>query len=207
MLNSRNVSPIVLLLVYLPPSSSRYSVSAKELPACIDRLLNSLISEHSISVPHFCVLGDFNLPKSQWKTLSSSVDFELHVLDILSSHFLTPVIINTPVHIANNDLDNILVSDRSLFNPYSIDSGPKISDHYPLIFECIISQQLVLVSSPLQYTFNDMRSLNNLRRYWQPFDYSNQPSSTVEEFYIHLQDAITLTLIKKRIKRVKWPYY
>ena len=67
-LNSRNVSPILLLLVYLPPSSSRFSVSANELSACIDSLFNSFISEHSNSVPHFCVLGDFNLPKSQWKT-------------------------------------------------------------------------------------------------------------------------------------------
>ena len=206
-LNSRNISPILLLLVYLPPSSSRYSVSANELSACIDSLLNSLISEHSISLPHFCVLGDFNLPKSQWKTLSSSVDYELHVLDILSNHFLIPIIINTPTHIANNVLDNILVSDPSLFNLLSIDSVANISDHYPIIFECIISEQLVLVSSPLQYNFNNLRSLNNFRSYWQPFDYSNHPSSTVEEFYLHLHNAIALTLVKKRTKRVELPYY
>ena len=206
-LNSRRVSPILLLLVYLPPFSSRYSVSTNELSACIDSLLNSLISEHSISVPHFCVLGDFNLPKSQWKTLSSSVDYELHVLDFLSNHFLTPITINTPTLIANNVLDNILVSDPSLFDLLSIDSLANISDHCPLFFECIISEQLVLVSSPLQYNFNSMRSLNNFRSYWQRFDYSNHPSSPVEEFYLHLHNAIALTLVEKRTKSVKLPYY
>ena len=163
MLNSRNVSPILLLLVYLPPSTSRYSVSAKKLSACIDSLLNCLISEHSNSVPHFCVLGDFNLPKSQWKTLRSSVDYELHVLHILSNRFLTPIVFNTPTHIASNVLDNIVVSDPSLFNLLSIDSGANINDHYPIIFECIVSEQLVLVSNPLQYNFNNMHSLNNFR--------------------------------------------
>ena len=139
-LYSRNVSPVLLLLFYLPPSSSRYSVSAKELSACIDRLLGSFISEHSKSEPHFCVLGDFNLPKSKWKTLSSSIDYELHVFDFLSNHFLTPIIINTPTHIAENVLDNILVSNRSLFNLILVDSGANISDHYPINFEFNISE-------------------------------------------------------------------
>ena len=139
--------------------------------------------------------------------MSSSVDYELHVLDILSNHFLTPIIINTPTHLANIVLDDILVSDPSLFNQLSIDSGANISDHYPIFFECIISEQLVLVSSPLQYNFNNLRSLNKFRSYWQPFDYSNHPSSTVEEFYLHLHNAIALTLVKKRTKRLKLPYY
>ena len=52
-----------------------------------------------------------------------------------------------------------------------------------------------------------MRSLNNFRSYWQPFDYSNHPSSTVEDFYLHLHSAIALTLVKKRTKRIKLPYY
>ena len=52
-LNSRNVSPILLLLVYLPPSSSRYSVSANELSACIDSLLNSLSLNIQILYPIF----------------------------------------------------------------------------------------------------------------------------------------------------------
>ena len=156
-LNSRNASPILLLLVYLSPSSSRYSVWTNELSACIDILLNSFIAELSKFVPRFCVLGDFNLPKSQWKALSSSVDYELHVSDILSNHFFTPIIINAPRHIAKNVLDNILVSDPSLFNLLSNDSGANISDHYPIIFDCIFSEQLVLVSSPLQNNFNTMR--------------------------------------------------
>ena len=205
MLNSRNVSPKLLLLVYLPPSSSRYSVSTNELSACIDILLNSFIAELSKSVPQFCVLGDFNLPKSQWKALKSSVDYELHVLDILSNHFFTPIIINAPRHIANNVLYNILGSDPSIFNLLSIDWGTNISDHYPTISDCIFSEQLVLVSSPLQKNFNTMRSLNNFRRYWQLFEYSNHPSSFVEEFYSHLHNAIALTLVKKRTKLVKLP--
>ena len=202
-LNSRNVSPILLLLVYLPPSSSRYSVSANELSACIDSLLNYSVSEHSISVLHFCVLGDFNLPKSQCKTLSTSVDHEIQILDILNNQFLSPITINTPMYIANIFLNNILVSDRSLSNLLSIDSSANISDHYPIIFECNVSEQLLLVSRPLQH----MRSLNNFRSYWQLFDYSNHPSSTVEEFYLHLHSAVAPTLVKKRTKRIKLPYY
>ena len=104
-------------------------------------------------------------------------------------------------------MDNILVSDPSLFNLLSIDSGANISDHYLIIFECIFSEQLVLVSRPLQYNFDNMRSLNNFRSYWRPFDYSIHPSSTVEEFYLHLDSAIALTLVKKRTKRKKLPYY
>ena len=64
-----------------------------------------------------------------------------------------------------------------------------------------------MVSSPLQYNVNNIRSLNNFRSYWQPFDYSTHPSSTVEEFYLHIHNAIALTLVRKRTKCVKLPYY
>ena len=76
LLNSRSETPVLLLLIYLPPSKSPYSVSASDLSACIDSLFNTKIIGQLYPEPKLCILGDINLPKTQWKTMTSSVDYE-----------------------------------------------------------------------------------------------------------------------------------
>ena len=57
---------------------------------------------------HICLLGDFNFPKTDWSTFSSSSARETGFLNILDDYELCPTILSS-THNCGNYLDNILV--------------------------------------------------------------------------------------------------
>ena len=130
---------ILFVLLYLPGKGSDYRVDHIDIQACIDLSTSELMSLFPKSSITLCVLGDFNCPNTNWAEMSSADHYESGFLEIVSQLALTPIIFNK-THNEGNVLDNILVSDESLFHLIAINENVQdLSDHFPILFSSSVN--------------------------------------------------------------------
>ena len=202
-------SALIFLLVYLPPKTSSYVVSPQELSNCIDHAKES----SSTFIPssytfNFCLLGDFNMPDTDWNSMYSASSFENQYLDIFISHGLSASI-NFPTHKDGNILDNILLENVNQFDDFLVDNDLLLSDHSPILFNCVISN-LSSKSTPLasSYSFNSAKQISSFIDSWSIYTFTDCPSAaTVDSFYSHLNYIIPQTFSRKTKKRLNSPFY
>ena len=86
-----------------------------------------------------------------------------------------------------------------------IDSGAFFSDHYPVLFEFILTDQLQLLGSKPQmcYSCVSIQSVAKFRGYWFLFSFQTHPYYRIDEFYSHIHTAITLCLERKESKLIQ----
>ena len=138
----------------------------------------------------------------------STSSLENQYLDIFVSHGLSASI-NIPTHKAGNTLDNIMLENINQFDDFLVDSDRLLSDHYPILFNCLIPNSL-LKSTPLasSYSFNSAEQISSFIDSWSNFTFTDFPSSaTVDSFYSHLNSIIPLTFSRKTKKRLNNPFY
>ena len=105
-------SALLVILVYLPYPSP-YEVSMNDLEHFFDAAACSFRYKYpSNQYSHsLCVLGDFNLPSTDWKLMYSSSAREQQFLNLFSDYGLSPLILNKSTHRDGNNLDNVLCGD------------------------------------------------------------------------------------------------
>ena len=102
---------VLFILVYLPPQGSQYEVTTTSLASVLHHGLTfmlSFIENIAFEYRHICLLGDFNFPKTDWSTFSSSSARETSFLNILDVYESCPTILSSK-HNRGNFLYNILV--------------------------------------------------------------------------------------------------
>ena len=202
-------SALIFLLVYLPPLTSSYVISPQELSNCIEHAKQS----SSSLVPSgytcsFCLLGDLNLPDTDWNSMYSTSSFENQYLDIFVSHGRSASI-NIPTHKAGNTLDNILLENVNQFDDFMVIKDLFLSDQYPILFDCLISSSSSK-SNPLasSYSFNSAKEISSFIDSWSYFTFTDFPSSaTVDSFYSYLNLFAPQTFSRKTKKRLNNPFY
>ena len=128
-------------------------ISPQELSNCIEHAKQS----SSSLVPSgytcsFCLLGDLNLPDTDWNSMYSTSSFENQYLDIFVSHGLSASI-NIPTHKAGNTLDNFLLENVYQFDGFMVIKDLFLNDQYPILFNCLIPSSSSK-SNPLASSLN-----------------------------------------------------
>ena len=117
------VNDYLLTAVYKSPSQSK----------CDNlKLFDFLKNVPSNSV----IIGDFNFPKIDWRTMTptgAKVEMELF-LDSIQESFLNQLV-RSSTHRAGNILDLVLVNNENTIHDMQILEEQAISDHFPMIIE------------------------------------------------------------------------
>ena len=200
---------ILFVLLYLPGKGSDYRVDHIDIQACIDLSTSELISLFPKSSITLCVLGDFNCPNTNWAEMSSADHYESGFLEIVSQLALTPIIFNK-THNGGNVLDNILVSDESLFHLIAINENVQdLSDHFPILFSSSVNTpKNPIVNNSLTYSFNSTEKMINFIYSWNEFSYQEYPCpENVAQFYEFLNHSLASCFSKVTKKRKNSPFY
>ena len=200
-------SALLVILVYLPYPSP-YEVSMNDLERFFDAAACSFRYKYpSNQYSHsLCVLGDFNLPSTDWKLMHSSSAREQQFLNLFSDYGLSPLILNKSTHRDGNNLDNVLCGVHAFPLTFQIIETDHLSDHYPIFmnFEKFVQPEL----SYSEYYFLNHANLVSFENSWNDFAFDPYPSeSNVMDFYNHLWNNIETSFSKKRKKRITNPFY
>ena len=124
--------------------------------------------------------------------------FKNQYVDIFVSHGLSASI-NTPTHKAGNTLDNILLENVSHFNDFVVINDISLSDHYPILFNCLISGSLLKSTSlASSYCFNSAKQISSFILSLPNFTFTGFASSTnSDSFYSHLKFIIPQSFTQK----------
>ena len=200
-------SALLVILVYLPYPSP-YEVSMNDLERFFDAAACSFRYKYpSNQYSHsLCVLGDFNLPSTDWKLMHSSSAREQQFLNLFSDYGLSPLILNKSTHRDGNNLDNVLCGVHAFPLTFQIIETDHLSDHYPIFmnFEKFVQPEL----SYSEYYFLNHENLVSFKNSWNDFAFDPYASeSNVMDFYNHLWNNIETSFSKKRKKRITNTFY
>ena len=197
---------IHFILVYLPPNCSHYTVDVRTLNDFILQAKTAALRENSQLNFSVCLLGDFNLPSTDWLSMSSTCSSENAFLDLFHQHSLFPTNFQA-THKAGNVLDNILITENFHFE-VNVKSNVTLSDHFPLVFECFIEKTPYQFDPLLStYSFNSYEGISVFSNSWSNFSFESYPSNVVSSFYSHLLAMIPVAFRKKTKKRLFNPFY
>jgi hypothetical protein len=166
------VTDLIVMCVYIPPSQISKAIKP------LDAVMEFLDKKYPIATK--IIVGDFNMPDIDWKTMSVRVGSQRRVIHQAFMHFLIEnnlsQIVTEPTHVQGNILDLVLTDDMDRVQNMSI-VNPGLSDHYMLEFK-----------------------INEVKRNWKPFDkkinlYSKADSSSIRH---HL--ALTLQKVEKAVE-------
>ena len=126
---------VLFIFVYLPPQGSHYEVTTTSLASVLHHgsTFMLIFNENlAFEYRHICLLGDFNFPKTDWSTFSSSSARETSFLKILDDYEMCRTFLSS-THNRGNSLDNILVPS-SLTGCIDCHVLPltRFSDHAPI---------------------------------------------------------------------------
>ena len=120
---------VLFILIYNPPVSSRYRVSASNILHLID------LSIHDYSIKNdekVVIRGDFNLPDFRCELTNIGPSHEYgHFSEFLFQHGYNQLI-DKPTHSHGKILD--LVFSNFDVNVRDVDSEANLSDHFPITF-------------------------------------------------------------------------
>ena len=120
---------VTLSCVYIPPNPS-------------DSYMHDLISNLTwLCYPvqpinrHYIITGDFNLPDTNWDTLSTTSSSSSAFCDFIFNNSLTQLI-DQPTHVKGNILDHVLSNSDELVTNLTISSNNSwiSSDHFVITF-------------------------------------------------------------------------
>ncbi len=154
--------PLLCVLVYRPPKVSTTFIHE----------LSEFLSNQVSRCDRLLVLGDFNIhvccpSKPMVKNFMSLMD---------SLNFVQSV--SSPTHNRGHILDLVLTRDFSVHICEIFDAG--ISDHYPVVFEPVISYDQPILSLPVHYSraFHANTALEFCESYSKFLSNSNVPPSS-----------------------------
>lgn len=179
--------PLVLCLVYIPPSASIGYVGE------ILSFLDSIISSFSNVV----ILGDFNAPDICWATLLGQCSSSESLCDFVFRHDLTQVV-NFPTHTGGNILDLILCTPSTydfISDPFAASSNLLISDHSPISFLLSLSlKRPASLSSSWFYNYKKT-DFDKLNSFLLDFDFTPILDSNDVDYIWAFLKKIILTSI------------
>ena len=205
------LNALLIVNVYLPPISSNYyifSINLKQaLELCYEQF-EAAVSSLGILHKDFVITGDFNLPRSNWNTFTSTCFREQSYCDVLFGMSF-PQVVDKPTHVAGNVLDLVFTTcNVSCIETASLD----VSDHF------IIS---VVVDIPLEESINTIHEFippmyafrtGRLNEFctnlitFNPFFYSSVDEAH-DMLYQLLNQLYPMFFKRKRAKRANLPSY
>ena len=131
-----NNEKVLILCLYNPPSNSKYRVTIDEFNSFFCILDNDEWREIKV-----IVVGDFNLPSVNWKTLESTDLYEKQLVDLFDCQNFIPVVFFPTC--GKNILDQIFVNDDSIVIDVNCDDSLlktfSLSDHIPILLDLDLS--------------------------------------------------------------------
>ena len=176
-----NDEKVLILCLYNPPSNSKYRVTIDEFNSFFGFLDNDEWREIKV-----IVVGDFNLPSVNWKTLESADLYEKHLVDLFHCQNFIPVVFFPTCVFVNDDSIVIDVNcDDSLLKTFSL------SDHLPILLDLAKNEKTEL-HKILSFCKCDYVGLkeNLILNTFNSFCYSNCDRMLIE-WYHWLFEAIT----------------
>ena len=186
--------PLVLCLVYIPPSASIGYVGE------IQSFIDSIISSFS----NIVILGDFNAPDICWATLLGQCSSSESLCDFVFRHDLTQV----PTHTGGNILDLILCTPSTydfISDPFAASSNLLISDHCPISFLLSLSlKRPASLSSSWFYNYKKT-DFDKLNSFLLDFDFTPiLDSNDVEKIILTSISLFTPIVKTKKVCLPKW---
>ena len=131
-----NDEKVLILCLHNPPSNSKYRVTIDEFNSFFCFLDNDEWREIKV-----IVIGDFNLPSVNWKTLKSADLYEKQLVDLFHCQNFIPVVFFPTC--GKNTLDQIFVNDDSIVIDVKCDDSSlkifSLSDHIPILLDLDLS--------------------------------------------------------------------
>ena len=131
-----NNEKVLILCLYNPPSNSKYRVTIDEFNSFFCFLDNDEWREIKV-----IVVGDFNLPSVNWKTLESADLYEKQLVDLFDCQNFIPVVFFP--NCGKNILDQIFVNDDSIVIDVNCDGSLlktfSLSDRIPILLDLDLS--------------------------------------------------------------------
>ena len=104
--------------------------------------------------PILYLLGDFNMPGSDWETMTGTNCCESEFVEICADYNLMPLVLS-PTHDWGNILDNILSSTFEYqIHIVSVLKGCSISDHHPILSR-MCDYDTICPFREKRFSFND----------------------------------------------------
>ena len=131
-----NDEKVLVLCLYNNPSNSKYRVTIDEFNSFFCFLDNDECREIKV-----IVVGDFNLPSLNGKTLESADLYEKQLVDLFDCQNFIPVVFFPTC--GKNILDQIFVNDDSIVIDVNCDDSLlktfSLSDHIPILLDLDLS--------------------------------------------------------------------
>ena len=117
------------------------------------------------------VLGDFNIPGSDWETMTGTICRESEFVEIRADYKLMPLDLS-PSHDKKNILPNIL-SSTSDYQTHilSVLKVCSINDHYPILAR-LCGYETICPFREKKFSFNYFKNLSAFVSKWQYFTFS-----------------------------------
>ena len=206
-----NHSVTLFILLYLPPLSSNYSIPTSDVVSFISKAVSSTLTNYPVELfaTEIILLGDFNLPFTDWTKMCSTSKREMALLEIFTSMGLFALITDEPTHYQGHTLDNILINNESPNLSHCIlDQHTALSDHFPIKITLYVNQIVSTNPNKVIYSFNNAADIQSFENSWETFPFHlDSASEIVDAFHSHIQLSIPLCFPKKRSKRIQQPFY
>ena len=197
---------VLFILIYNPPVSSRYRVSASNILHLID------LSIHDYSIKNdekVVILGDFNLPDFRGELTKIGPSHEYgHFSEFLFQHGYNQLV-DKPTHSHGNILD--LVFSNFDINVRDVDSEANLSDHFPITFSFLNDVKNVeRISLDDKYSISSCqfpKLCESIASSLFSFRLSQDPVTYISNWFDDFYSLLFQSLPKKRRKRCHLPTY
>ena len=201
----------LFILLYFPPLSSNYSIPASDLVYFLSKAVSSTLTNYPVEffATEIILLGDFNLPFTDWTKMCSTSKREMTLLEIFTLMGLFALITDEPTCYQGHTPDNILINNESQNLSHCIlDQHTALSDHFPIKITLYVNQIVFTNPNKVIYSFNNAADIQSFENSWETFPFHlDLASEIVDAFYYHIQLSIPLCFPKKRSKRIQQPFY